>query len=112
MGSKEKQELIDAIRESNQISYQVYHDMFENSVKGFSLQLGQFEERNSEKLEEIKAKQDLTNGRVKKLENETAVIRWCARNPKLAAFGLLLLFVGAITLGIVLGIDNLISIVP
>lgn len=112
MDPAEKKEILDAINNSHQATYQAFHELFENNIKAFSEQLGQFEERNSQQHHQITTRQDIANGRVGKIEKETAVIRWCSRNPKIAAIGILLLFTGVIALGIVLGIDNLISILP
>lgn len=112
MDAHEKQELLDAIKESHLVNYQAYHDLLENSIKAFSSQLSVFEERNTEQHHQITTRQDLTNGRVNCLEKETAVVRWCTRNPKLAAIVLVLIFSGAVTLGVTLGIDNLLGIWP
>jgi hypothetical protein len=108
----DKQEILEAIKDSHQTTYHAFHDLFENSIKGFSSQLAQFEERNSEQHHQITLRQDITNGRVTSLEKETAVFRWCARNPKLAVVLGLLVIIGIITLGVVVGIENLVSIVP
>jgi hypothetical protein len=108
----EKQEIIEAINNSHQIAFQSFNKLVENTVKAFSDQMGQFEERNRDQHKEIIKRQDHTNGNVSVLQKETAIFRWCLRNPKLAAILLLLLVSGAITLGVILGIDNLIGIVP
>jgi hypothetical protein len=112
MDPTEKKEILDAINNSHQATYRAFHELFENSIKGFSEQLGQFEERNSQQHHNITTRQDITNGRVNKIESETAVIRWCARNPKVAVIGALLLFIGVIALGIVVGLDNLLNMLP
>jgi hypothetical protein len=112
MDPQEKQEILDAINASHDIAFKAYQSLFENSIKGFSEQLAQFEERNAGQHKEIKAKQDLTNGRIDCLEKETAPFRWCSRNPKAAVvFGIILL-TGVVALGIILGIDNFIKILP
>jgi hypothetical protein len=108
----DKQELLEAIKDSHETTYKAFHDLIENSIKGFSSQLAQFEKRNSEQHHQITIGQDITNGRVNCLEKETAVFRWAARNPKLAAMLAILVVAGAITIGVIIGVDNLIGWMP
>lgn len=112
MDPQEKQEILDAIKGNNDIAFKAYQALFENSIKGFSEQLAQFEERNAGQHKEIIKRQDITNGRVTKLEKETAPFRWCSRNPKAAVIFGILLITGVVALGIILGIDNIIKIIP
>jgi hypothetical protein len=110
MEAYEKQEIIDAIKESHQAVSQAYHDLLDNSIKAFSTQISLFEERNSEQHHQITSRQEITNGRVKCLEKETSIVRWCFRNQKLAVAIAILTLAGAIAIGIWAGVDNLISI--
>lgn len=111
MSPKEKIEIVEAIKNSHQAIYQSFHDLFDNSVRGFSEQLGMFEEANKEQHKEIMRRLNITNGKVTILEKETGFFRWCARNPKLAAILCIILLSGIITLGVVFGMDKLIGMV-
>ena len=111
MDPADKAEILEAIKESNENAFKIYNLLFENSIKGLSEQMGQFEERNVEQHKEICKKQDLTNGRVNCLEKETAGFRWYARNPKVATLIVLLILIGAVSLGLLLGFDNILGFV-
>lgn len=111
MDPEEKKEIIDAITNSHQTVFMTFQKLFDNSIKSFSEELAQFEERNSRQHHEIIAHQEKTNGRIMILENETRVFRWAHRNPKTALLISVLLLAGVIALGIFLGIDNLVKII-
>lgn len=111
MDPQEKKEILDAIANSHQVAYNAFQTLFENSIKGFSDQLGQFEERNNKQHHEIIDHQEDTNGRVASLETETRIFRWMTKNPKASGVIIILLLAGVIALGVFLGIDNLIKII-
>ena len=111
MDPHEKKEILDAINNSHQATYQVFHELFENSIKAFSEQLGQFEERNSLHHHDIARRQDITNGRVSCLENETDLIRWAARNPKSAILITIILTAGVVALVLWLGLETTIKLI-
>jgi hypothetical protein len=111
MDPKDKQELLDAISNSHQVAFDAYRSLFEASVRGFSEQLGQFEERNAAQHKEIKDKQDITNGRVNKLEKETFVFRWAHKNPKSAIIITVLLLSGVVALVAWLGFETTIKLI-
>jgi len=111
MDPREREEIISAINERDRIVYDTFKDYMDRSIKGFSEQLGQFEERNAHQHHEIIDHQKETNGRVTCLENETRVFRWASRNPKTAILVSVLLLAGVVALGVFLGIDNLLKII-
>ena len=75
----EKDEIIKIV----EITMGAYQTMFENSIRAFSSQIAQFEERNSRQHNEIIIHQKETNGRVTSLEEETRIFRWAVKNPKI-----------------------------
>lgn len=111
MDPHEKKEILDAINNSHQATYQAFHDLFENSIKAFSEQLGQFEERNSLQHHDITDRQDITNGRVGCLEKETELIRWAVRNPKSAILITIILMAGVVALVLWLGLETTIKFI-
>lgn len=111
MDPQEKKEILDAIANSHQTAYDAFRILFENSIKGFSDQLGQFEERNSKQHHEIIEHQKETNGRVSILGKETAIFRWAYKHPRSAILIMVLLLAGVVALGIFLGIDNIINVI-
>jgi 23S rRNA G2445 N2-methylase RlmL len=111
MDPKDKEEIIEAISRSNDLAYQANRDFLVNSIKGFSDQLAQFEERNCAQHHEIISHQKETNGRVTCLENETRIFRWAQRNPKTAILISILILAGVIAMGIFLGMDNLLKLI-
>jgi len=111
MDPQEKKELLDAIANSHQVAYNAFQTLFENSIKGFSDQLGQFEERNSKQHHEIIQHQKETNGRVTILEKETAVFRWAYKHPKSAILIAVLILAGVVAISVFLGIDNIIKMI-
>jgi len=111
MDLRDKQELLEAINNSHEVAYRAYQSLFENSVRGFSSQLAQFEERNNVHHKEIKDKQDITNGRVARLERETTVFRWVHKNPYTAAVISIILLCGIISVVMWVGIENVLKII-
>jgi hypothetical protein len=111
MDPREREEIISAINERDRIVYETFKDYMDRSIKAFSEQLGQFEERNASQHHEIITHQKETNGRVTCLENDTRVFRWASRNPKTAIIVSVLILAGVIALGIFLGLDNLLKII-
>lgn len=111
MDQREREEIISAINERDTIVYDTFREYMDRSIKGFSEQLGQFEERNATQHHEIIKHQKETNGRVTCLENETRVFRWASKNPKTAILLSVLILAGVIALGVFLGIDNLLKII-
>lgn len=111
----EKDEIIEvvnaAINNSHQYIIGAYQQLFDNSIKAFSQQLAEFEERNTKQHEKIIEHQKETNGRVTNLERETAIIRWACKNPKTAIFITILLFAGIIALSFILGLEKFIKLI-
>lgn len=103
----DKDEIIKVV----EITMGAYQTMFENSIRAFSSQIAQFEERNSKQHDEIINHQKETNGRVKKLEQETAVVRYICKNPKTALFLIIIFLAGIILITSIIGIEKLFKLI-
>lgn len=112
MDAQDKEEILKAIKKRDQITMRLMQRQLDNTIKGFSLQMGSFEERNSLKQNEIIEHQKETNGRITRLENETRIYRWATNNPKLAVGIAIILIVGIAALKQASVFSNLISIMP
>jgi len=112
MDLKGKEEILKAIKKRDQITMRLMQRQLDSTIKGFSVQLAQFEERNARQHNDIVKHQKETNGRVLSLENETRIFRWASNNPKIAVGIVILLFVGIAAVKEFSVFSNLISIMP
>jgi preprotein translocase subunit SecE len=112
MNPEEKEEIKKLIVTSiEQTNVTVIKGVIEPYITSLSTQIGIFEEINKETHKRIIEKQDKTNGKIEKLENETRFIRWCTRNPKTAVTVIIISVVGLITVSIVFGLDKLAKLI-